>query len=162
MRKYLCYLLILLAFGTQFVWGREAVQVFRVVDGDTLKILYHGEKTSVRLIGIDAPESHENAKLMRDSHGDRDLAEQILEQGRKATQFTACLVKPGDTVYLDFDQEHFDKYHRLLGYIYLKDGRFLNEEILKAGYAKPMTISPNTHFSNRFIQIYQAQTASQN
>lgn len=147
-------ILFLLYFAT-LLGAMETIKVIHVVDGDTLKIIYHGEKQSVRLIGIDTPESRENAKLERDCHGDPALKEQLLTLGKAATAFVKTMIHEGDTVLIDFDQEKYDKYHRLLGYIYLKDGRFLNEEIMKAGYAVPMNIAPNTKYAQRFNGIYQ-------
>ncbi len=42
--------------------------VLRVIDGDTVRVDLQGKEESVRLIGIDAPESRANAKAMRDSN----------------------------------------------------------------------------------------------
>ena len=44
---------------------------------------------------------------------------------------------------------------RLLGYVYLENGRMLNEEIIKAGYASPMTIPPNVKYQDRFLKLYR-------
>ena len=44
-----------------------AVEVLSVVDGDTLKISYKEQKESIRLIGIDTPESRVNKKTKRDA-----------------------------------------------------------------------------------------------
>ena len=40
---------------------------------------------------------------------------------------------------IKFDIRPRDQYGRLLGYVYLSSGKMLNEEIIKAGYASPMT-----------------------
>ena len=63
--------------------------------------------------------------------------------------------KPGDTVKMEFDVEKRDKYSRLLGYVYLSDGKMLNEEIVKAGYANLMTIPPNVKYQDRFLKAYR-------
>jgi micrococcal nuclease len=44
---------------------------------------------------------------------------------------------------------------RLLGYIYLSNGKMLNEEIVKAGYANVMTIPPTVKYQDRFLKAYQ-------
>ncbi len=41
-----------------------------------------------------------------------------------------------------------DRYDRLLGYVYLSNGKMLNEEIVKAGYA-------NVKYQDRFLKAYQ-------
>lgn len=59
--------------------------------------------------------------------------------GKEAAKFTASWVKPGDTVSIAFDVQQRDIYGRLLGYVYLSNGKMLNEEIVKAGYTNVMT-----------------------
>lgn len=54
--------LLLILFSTTLLYGEDAVRVLRVVDGNTLKVNYKGKEESVRLIGIDAPESRPNKK----------------------------------------------------------------------------------------------------
>jgi micrococcal nuclease len=44
---------------------------------------------------------------------------------------------------------------RLLGYVYLSNGKMLNEEIVKAGYGNVMTIPPNVKYQDRFLKAYQ-------
>ncbi|MBL7996544.1 thermonuclease family protein, partial [bacterium] len=48
-----------------------------------------------------------------------------------------------------------DKYGRLLVYLYLEDGRMINEEIVKAGYANLMTYPPNVRYRERFADAYR-------
>ena len=62
----------------------------------------------------------------------------------------------GDTVQIEFDVQQRDKYRRLLGYVYLADGRMLNEEIIKSGYASLMTYPPNVKYQDRFLKAYRA------
>lgn len=101
------------------------VVVKRVVDGDTL-LLESGHR--VRLIGVDTPET---------KHPDRP-AERL---GHSAYRFTSELVGDG-RVRLEFDRERRDAYRRLLAYVYLPDGRMLNEEIIRAGYSEAKTTFP--------------------
>ncbi len=48
-----------------------------------------------------------------------------------------------------------DRYGRLLGYVFLSNGKMLNEEIVKAGYAIVMTIPPNVKHQDRFLRAYK-------
>jgi len=66
----------------------------------------------------------------------------IILMGEEATKFVRSLVRPGDQVRIEFDVEKKDRYGRLLGYVYLSDGRMINEEIVKAGYASILTHPP--------------------
>lgn len=127
------------------------ISVKRVVDGDTLQ-LESGER--VRLIGIDTPEMHESSKLYRDSERSKQDAGVIQELGRRSFEFTKKLVE-GKRVSLEFDVERRDRYDRLLAYVFLKDGTFVNAEIVKQGYASLMTIPPNVKYVNLFTKLYQ-------
>lgn len=75
--------------------------------------------------------------------------------GRDSAKFTATLVKTGDEVKIEFDVRPRDQYGRLLGYVYLANGKMLNEEIVKAGYANIMTYPPNVKYQERFLKAYR-------
>jgi micrococcal nuclease len=75
--------------------------------------------------------------------------------GKEATECVRSLVKQGDTLKMEFDVQKRDKYGRLLGYVYLSNGKMLNEEIVKAGYANLMTIPPNVKYQERFLKAYK-------
>jgi len=134
----------------------SGVLVKRAIDGDTLQ-LETGER--VRLIGIDTPEMHESDKLYRDSQRTGQDIRTIKELGRHAYMFTRNLVE-GKRIRLEFDVEKRDKYKRMLAYVYLADGTFVNAEIVKQGYASLMTIPPNVKYADLFLKLYQeARTA---
>jgi micrococcal nuclease len=132
-------------------YNYEDILVERAVDGDTLK-LENGER--VRLIGIDTPEKFESAKLYRDSQKSGQDVKTIQALGKRASNFTRDLVE-GKRVRLEFDVEKRDKYKRLLAYVYLKDGTFVNAEIVRQGYASLMTYPPNVKYVDTFKQLYQ-------
>jgi micrococcal nuclease len=127
------------------------IRVARAVDGDTLE-LENGER--VRLIGIDTPEIHESEKLYRDSQRSRRDIRTIKELGIRSWQFTKNLVE-GKVVSLEFDVERYDKYKRILAYVYLKDGTFVNAQIVKEGYADLLTIPPNVKYADLFLKLYR-------
>jgi micrococcal nuclease len=125
--------------------------VSRVVDGDTIK-LENGER--VRLIGIDTPEVHESAKLYRDARKSKQDVSTIQRLGRQSSDFTKNILE-GKRVRLEFDVEKCDRYKRLLAYVYLKDGTFVNAEIIKQGYGSPYTFPPNVRYVDLFRQLSQ-------
>jgi len=100
-------------------------QVLRVVDGDTLEIELIGE---VRLIGVDTPELYHPLKP-------------VQFFAREASDLVKELVA-GLPVRLEYDREKKDKYGRTLAYVYLSDGRCLNEEIIRRGYGFAYTRFP--------------------
>ena len=134
---------------------RHGAGVLYVIDGDTLKIMYQGKKQSIRLIGIDAPESKKNSKAFKDSRRSSRDINAIVAQGRAARTFVKGLVKKGDRIKIEFDVERKDRYRRLLGYVYLPDGRMLNDVIIRSGYASPLTIPPNVRHRNKFSRSYR-------
>jgi micrococcal nuclease len=105
--------------------------VIKVVDGDTIDIDIpdnSGEKayshTRIRLWGVDTPET-------KDPRLDGPMY-----FGKEASDFsTTKSLNKKVTTYLDKDRSNRDKYHRLLAYVQLPDGYFLNEELLSQGYA---------------------------
>lgn len=142
-------------FKLSIPFGKAAdysnILVKRAVDGDTL-LLENGER--VRLIGIDTPEMHESSKLYRDAERSRQDASAIIELGKKAYIFTRNLVE-GKRVRLEFDVEKYDKYKRLLAYVYLEDGTFVNAEIVKQGYANLLSIPPDVKYAEFFQKLYR-------
>jgi len=139
-------------FGKSYDYAN--ILVSRVVDGDTL-VLENNER--VRLIGIDTPEIHESSKLNRDAARSGQDLTAIKELGRQSYEFTKNLVE-GKRVRLEFDVERFDRYKRILAYVYLLDGTFLNAAIIEQGYASLLTYPPNVRYADLFLGLYkQAQ-----
>jgi micrococcal nuclease len=56
-------------------------------------------------------------------------------------------------VRLEFDVQERDRYGRLLAYVYLEDGTFVNAEILRQGYGVLLTVPPNVKFAEEFLEI---------
>jgi micrococcal nuclease len=123
--------------------------VSRVVDGDTLK-LSNGEK--VRLIGIDTPELHSSNKLDRDAARSKKDSSLIMGMGKKAADLTKGLVL-GKSIRIEYDVKKRDRYGRILAYIYLDDGTFVNAKLIEEGYAQVMTVPPNVKYSDLFIKL---------
>lgn len=90
--------------------ARETVTILKVVDGDALLVNYKEKEESVRLIGIDTPESKTGKKGKSDAKRSGEDLETIISQGREALKFVKTLVKPGDAVTIEFDIQTRDKY----------------------------------------------------
>lgn len=136
-RMLLCCLVVVGAGIRAF--GADTASVVRVIDGDTLKISLGGRQESIRLIGIDAPESRANNKAYKDAYKSKQDVEHVVALGKQSSVFINTLVKQGDTIRVEYDVEKRDQNRRLLGYVYLPDGAMLNEKIVRSGYAGLMT-----------------------
>lgn len=96
---------------------RFRVELPRVVDGDTIRAIWHGENLSIRLLGISAPErSHPG--------------------GPESTQCLRELLVGAETVDLEFDGDvpRRDSRGRLLAYVW-RDDMLLNLEMVRRGHA---------------------------
>jgi micrococcal nuclease len=146
--------LFLVLFTISAASAEKAV-VKRIIDGDTLSVFSGGKILKIRLIGIDAPESKGNKKAHRNSNRSGKDIKTIILQGKQAVAFIKRYLKKGDVVFLEFDIDKQDKYGRVLAYVYLSDGRFLNDLIISSGYASPLTIAPNIKHKDLFFKSYQ-------
>ncbi|GAB4343149.1 MAG: hypothetical protein Kow0099_21320 [Candidatus Abyssubacteria bacterium] len=98
----------------------------RVIDGDTIVVkLSGGNEGKVRYIGIDTPET---------KHPNKG----VQYYGREATEANTRLVD-GKEVELETDVQRWDRYGRLLAYVYVGDV-FVNERLVRDGFARVSTL----------------------
>ncbi len=105
-------------------YNDKTFQVVKVIDGDTIDIDVPDGKydhTRIRLLGVDTPET-KNPKTG------------VMYFGPEAFEFTKKSAQ-GKIVRVFLDVKSRDKYGRLLAYVQLPDGKFLNEELLSEGFA---------------------------
>ena len=104
-------------------------KVVKVIDGDTVKLNMNGTVKKVRIIGINTPEIN---------HPSKPVECMGTEAAAKARELLA-----GQTVRFETDptQDTYDKYGRLLGYVFLPDGRNYGEIMIREGYAYEYTYS---------------------
>ncbi len=112
--------------------------VIKVVDGDTLSVDMDGKKVTLRLIGIDTPETVDPRKPV-ECFG--------VEASNKAKELLT-----GKSVRIEQDptQGEFDKYNRLLAYIYLEDELFFNKYMIEEGYAHEYTYNLPYKYQTEF------------
>ncbi len=72
--------------------------------------------------------------------------------GKEASKANRKLVD-GKTVSLEFDVEQRDRYRRLLAYVFLKDGTFVNAWLVEHGFAQVMTVPPNVKHQDLFLKL---------
>jgi micrococcal nuclease len=115
-------------------WAPNAV-VERVVDGDTIDVRIGDRLETVRLIGIDAPESVAPTRPVQCF-------------GKEASLHLKDVLPEGTEITLVRDIEARDVYQRLLGYVMRSsDGMFVNLELVAGGYAAVLNYPPNDHYA---------------
>ncbi len=131
--SYVIFLYIFLSGGPSI--AQEWFKVKRVNDGDTI-VLSDGRH--VRYIGINTPEI---------DHG----SQKAEPYGYKAKNYNKKMVL-SKMIRLEFDKERYDQYGRLLAYIFLKDGKFVNKALIEQGYAYFLPRRPNVRYNKVLLQ----------
>lgn len=126
----------------------EAATVVSVADGDTITVDIDGERASIRLVGVDTPETFVARTGYRECYG------------AEASEFAKETLVPGTVVFLDTDITDSDRYDRLLRYVWVDAGitgtgpagtaTMFNEVLVRVGYAIPYPYEPDTREQPRF------------
>lgn len=109
-------------------------KVTKITDGDTFHCEAGGEDVTVRLIGVDTPEIP-------------------TQEGITAKYITGKYIPTGTVVRLELDVRTLDYFRRVLAYVWMPDGRMLNEVLLQGGSAAMMTVPPNVKYVERFREL---------
>ena len=128
--------------------GEPNAVVERVVDGDTVVVRIGGRSETVRLIGIDTPESVARTRP-------------VQCYGAEASLRLAETLPVGTAVTLIRDAEPRDAYDRLLAYVVRSsDALFVNLDLVIAGYAAVLEYPPNVYYSDLFARAESAAIAA--
>ena len=118
---------------------REAT-VTRVIDGDTMEVRFaNGEEETVRLIGVDTPETTLGSVNPSEYEGIPDTPaarDHLYNWGQEASQYATEELEGEEVrVVIDPEGDRRGSYGRLLAYIYVGDENF-NRALLEGGYAR--------------------------
>ncbi len=115
--------------------------VTKVTDGDTLHVMIDGTDETVRLIGINTPETVDPRRAV-ECYG-KEASARMKE------------IASGKIVRLEYDdsQSLRDAYGRLLAYIYLEDGQMINRKMVAEGYAYEYTFLTPYRYQSEFRQL---------
>jgi len=122
------------ATSTAYEW----YPVVQVVDGDTVVADIDGKRTTIRLIGLDTPETVDPRKPVQ-CFG--------KEASAKAKQILS-----GSSIRLETDpsQDTYDKYGRTLAFVFLKDGTLFNKYMIAEGYGHEYTYNLPYKYQTEF------------
>ena len=125
------------SIGSRRPWVAEPT-IDEVIDGDTVVVRMARDRVTVRLLGIDTPETRHPTKPVQCF-------------GHEASERTKALLPRGTVVRLEHDVEQHDVYGRLLAYVWrASDGLFVNLDLLVGGYGDVLSIAPNTFHAEEF------------
>lgn len=111
-----------------------------IYDGDTIKL---EDGTKIRFLLVDTPEVY-----------NVDTPEPYAEE---ASAFTKSLLTDQE-VFLEYDKERTDPYGRTLAYVYMADGKMVNELLVEEGLADVKLYEPNDKYHNKLLDVQnQAQ-----
>lgn len=118
----------------------DLYKVTKVVDGDTIAVDIDGKTETLRLIGINTPETVDPRKP--------------VECFGKEASDKAKAVLTGKSVRLESDstQDERDKYGRLLCYVFLADGTSFNKMMISEGYAYEYTYNTPYKYQTEYKQ----------
>ena len=134
----------------------RSVLIQKVVSADTF-ILENDKR--IKLIGLQAPEPPKRKDVKRDTHGiiiEESNPESSIEE--RAFQFAKGYLE-GKKIRLEFDIESKNEGSKTLAYAFLPDGSFVNQEILRQGYADLKIIPPNLKHADILRQAYREARA---
>ncbi|ODP26625.1 N-acetylmuramoyl-L-alanine amidase [Paenibacillus nuruki] len=143
------------SFGSQVSWlptahtvtinsfPTQSLKIDHIRDGDTFEGVYtsgkqKGERAVIRLIGVDTPETVK-------------ANTPVQNYGPEASAYTKSILSH-QTVYISTDQSN-DIYGRTLAYVFLENGLLFNADLVSKGYARAMTIAPNTRWSSLYTEL---------
>lgn len=107
---------------------QDAITISRVVDGDTIKAMIEGEEKTIRIIGINTPETVDPRKPVECF-------------GKEASNAAKGMLDAGEVIMLTVDatQDDHDKYGRLLRYVTDDSGQDVGLQLISQGYAYEYT-----------------------
>lgn len=114
--------------------GNRAVVTY-VFDGDTVEVEIDGRAYRLRYIGVDSPEREE------------PFYQAALDFNREMVE--------DQTVILVRDVSDVDQYGRLLRYVYLPDGTFVNGDLMRNGMARLVTFPPDVAQTETLRQLQE-------
>ncbi|MDP4020946.1 MAG: thermonuclease family protein, partial [Candidatus Adlerbacteria bacterium] len=119
---------------------QELLELIKVIDGDTIAIQKGGSSETVRMIGLNAPETG------------------TCYTGEATQKLKNLLASGKVSLELDASQGERDKYDRLLAYVFSESGVNTAKALIEGGFAKEYTYSKAYKYQTEFKT---AQTSAQ-
>lgn len=118
----------------------QLYKIIKVIDGDTVNVEVNGKEESVRLIGIDSPETKDPRKPVQCFGNEASIKLSGILNGKQVELVS------------DETQDDKDQYGRLLRYILTEDGTNINKFMVEEGYAFEYTYNVPYKYMEEFKQ----------
>lgn len=147
--KKIILIISIFFLGVNLTYAKEKVKFSDCVDGDTIKVSLDGKVHTIRMLAVDTPESVHPTK-------------KVEYYGKEASEFTCDLVKNAKKLEIEYDEDSdkTDKYDRLLVWVFA-DGKLVQEELIKNGYAKVAYLYGDYKYTNK-LQTAQELVSAKN
>lgn len=117
--------------------------VTHIIDGDTIDVLIDNKKERVRLLGINTPESVDPRRTVECF-------------GKEASVYISSILSQRQvTLSEDPNKPNRDENERLLRYVFRDDGLFINEDMIKKGYAYEYTYHGEKYIHQNLFKTNQ-------
>lgn len=131
--KLLAFIFFVAVCSGSSAFQRQTVflEISKFVDGESFWVKNpNGKEEKIRFIGMNAPRSTNSGRTKIEYFG---------------TEPSAYVKRPttGKKVRLEYEVQRYDRYQRILAYIYLEDGTFLNAHLVEEGFAPAATYPPD-------------------
>lgn len=148
MKRMLILILSIFFIGINCA-SAEVVNFSDCVDGDTIKVILDKKEYTVRMLAVDTPESVHPTKG-------------VEYYGKEASEFTCTSVKNAKKLELEYDDDSDkeDKYGRLLAWVFV-DGKLLQEELIKNGYAKVAYLYGDYKYTEKLESVQEKASAKE-
>lgn len=151
MKKWILFIIMVLLFIPFSVKAttKDIVSFSKCIDGDTIEVIKNNNKTKIRLLAVDTPETKHPTK------GEEPY-------GKEASHFTCEQIRKSSTIELEYDEnsEKQDKYNRVLAWVWT-DGSLLQEALIKKGYAKVAYLYGDYTYTS-LLQKYEKEAKEKN
>jgi len=122
--------------------------VIKITDGDTIDVSIDGQKQTIRLIGLNTPETVDPRKPVECFGKEASNKAKELLTGKRVV------------IEKDDSQGTYDKYQRLLAYVFLEDGTNFNKWMIENGYGYEYTYNLPYKYQKEF-KMAQEQAKAQ-
>ena len=129
MKKYIIFLIVFFILPASAT--ETEVELLKVIDGDTVKVLMNGKKENIRLIEIDCFETQKNKRAIFQAENFHLSIDEVIKKGNYSKQALANLLKNETKIKLKWNKRDF--FGRILGEIYTTSNININQYMLDDG-----------------------------